>query len=42
MKNIKIFIAVLFAVALIAACGGRRDNCPSVGKTNTNQSTFIA
>lgn len=42
MKIVKILFLTLIVSTLIAACGGRRDRCPSVYKNNQDQSIFTA
>ncbi len=34
MKRINL-ILVVFAIIALAACGSKRDRCPSVGQANT-------
>ncbi|MDP2175614.1 MAG: hypothetical protein Q8K70_06845 [Bacteroidota bacterium] len=35
MKNVKTLLAVMFLLAFVTSCGGRKDRCAPVGyKTN--------
>ena len=42
MKTIKILLVAFIFTALVLACGGRKDRCPSVYKSNQDQSIFTA
>jgi hypothetical protein len=42
MKIVKILLVAFIFTALVVACGGRRDRCPSVYKSNQDQLNFTA
>ena len=42
MKIVKIILVAFIFSALIVACGGRRDRCPSVYNNNQEKSIFTA
>lgn len=42
MKIVKILLVAFIFTALVVACGGRRDRCPSVYKNNQEQAIFTA
>jgi hypothetical protein len=42
MKIVKILLVAFIFTALVVACGGRKDRCPSVYKSSQEHSDFTA